>query len=239
MPSDAQTSTEEPPSCRYTSPPPGPSCKPILSPSLKHDHKTTPPHLHIATTTSRDTAIYIPRARRLLLHLVFGFLLLNTALFALAVHNVEQTAIIALNSDEAICPCPSANTAACSMTFNINTGMTAQSLSRLVYLHANRIPGRGYSVHTHPTSTSITGITGDGDMMYAGDMVNAEGVSGQDKMQMWRMCVWQVRAVRAWRWWMQWMVLPGQCLLEIAVAWVWWRCLVDDEREEEKRSGKV
>ncbi|KAK6344385.1 hypothetical protein TWF696_008022 [Orbilia brochopaga] len=221
MPS-AATSTEE-------LPPPYPHSHRSQPPTLKSTSlkSTSPPTPHSSSSTTNTT---IPRTRRLLLHLVFGFLLLNTALFALAVHNVEQTAIVAVTPDAAICPCPSRDPGACTYTPATDT---RTAVSRL-YLYANDARARwytvAYAVRARPAVKIADGGNGGVGVVEVGSSSGVE----EYKMQMWQSCVWQVRAVRGWRWTMQWLVLPGQCLLEIVGAWVWWRCLVEDEQEEEE-----
>ncbi|KAJ6259596.1 hypothetical protein Dda_5234 [Drechslerella dactyloides] len=232
MSSDAATSTEEvtktiPPSqvtaytATYTH-----SEKIILAglnplpsynyPPTKPEHPNSP---QTTATTGETTTNRNPRARKLLLHLIFGFLLLNTALFALAVHNVERTASIAVRSDASICPCPLSDTTACEASLPSLESYAHAFGRSLVYVGGNAgFPGaRWYS----PAETTGTDAP-------------VETSTDEYKLEGWRSCVWQVRAVRAWRWWMLWMVLPGQCLLEVAVAWLWWRCLVEDEREEQQ-----
>ncbi|EPS38940.1 hypothetical protein H072_7325 [Dactylellina haptotyla CBS 200.50] len=164
--------------------------------------------------------------------LILCLLIANTLLFMLLVYNVEESGAVMVDGYATGAFGP-ADTAATTTT----TGGGGYSVGE-------RLRGRTGGVCRCPLGGGVQDVCfGVFEMIRrAGEQgVDAMGGMGEkgwiggyeeyEKLRKWEMCVMEVRKVKEWREWVVWMVLPVQCILEMVAAWVWWLCLVEEERE--------
>ncbi|RVD83141.1 uncharacterized protein DFL_007540 [Arthrobotrys flagrans] len=191
------------------------SSQSLKSEELSEKEQRTTGKLPLFSITGH-TRLKIHNYLRLIHRLLFCFLLLNTALFALIVYNLDETSLLTIpGAEDRICPCP---------------------LQQLNY--PPPVP-REYG------SVALSGRWAAVGECYA-FLNKGVGVLERkeyEKLGVWRECVEEVGKVREWREWAMWVAIPVMCVVEAVAAWSWWWCLREVEREEEQegvqKRGKV
>ncbi|KAK6510509.1 hypothetical protein TWF506_009615 [Arthrobotrys conoides] len=159
---------------------------------------------------SGHVRIKVHNPLQLLHRILFAFLLLNTAVFALLVYKLDKTAILSVKGIEHVfCSCP---------------------LKQKWGSYAEFEFGGGYQKDWFSAGecSAVFNIEDDG----VGRFIWGSVMYG--KLVGWKECIEEAGRMRRWREWVLWVVMPVMCVLETAAAAAWWWCLRQEEKEEEK-----
>ncbi|KAK6335146.1 hypothetical protein TWF718_010584 [Orbilia javanica] len=171
------------------------------------------------STTSRKQPLFsltghirlkIHSPLHLLHRFLFFFLLLNTALFALLVYNVQENELLGLpDAADLFCPCPLPHDPQ--------------------FMGVGNTPGTVMKVKVNEECY---------DFLNAG--VGVLSNRQYEKLGVWKECIEEVGQAVQWRMWVLKVLMPAMCVVETALAVAWWWCLrqVDKLGAEEEGGGE-